>query len=165
MTTFHDSLCYSGGIDRRVTCRYEEYSDKESGFLCTDKKVYLVFCRKDSLKHETNLIAKALFTPFCTIIGCLKHRFTGVPVSELVICDLIRMDINSSVSPFMVKKLPGHRCLGYPQALVDNRFSALLAKKSATAASSKSMTLKYSFDFSRIIRTFATLEIQLLAIR
>ena len=31
----------------------------------------------------------------------------------------------------------------YPQALVDNRFSALLAKKSVTAASSKSMTLKY----------------------
>ena len=34
-------------------------------------------------------------------------------------------------------------CDRYPQALVDNRFIALLAKKSVTAASSKSMTLKY----------------------
>ena len=34
-------------------------------------------------------------------------------------------------------------------------FSALLAKQSATVASSKSMTLKHSFDNSRIIRNFA----------
>ena len=37
-------------------------------------------------------------------------------------------------------------CDRYPQALVDYRFSALLAKKSVTAASSKSMTLKYFGD-------------------
>ena len=35
-----------------------------------------------------------------------------------------------------------------------HRFSALFAKKSETVESSKSMTLKFFFDFSQIIRNF-----------
>ena len=47
------------------------------------------------------------------------------------------------------------RQVAFIRQMSHHRFSALLAKKSATAASSKSTTLKYFFDFSQIIRNFA----------
>ena len=40
-----------------------------------------------------------------------------------------------------------------------HRFSALFAKKSETVESSKSMTLKFFFDFSQIIRNFPSLGV------
>ena len=47
------------------------------------------------------------------------------------------------------------RQFAFLRRMSHHRFSALLAKKSATVASSKSMTLKFFFDFSQIIRNFA----------
>ncbi|MBD5230371.1 MAG: hypothetical protein HDS69_10130 [Bacteroidales bacterium] len=47
------------------------------------------------------------------------------------------------------------RQVDFLRRVSQNRFSALRAKKSATAASSKLTTLKYSFDTALKIRTFA----------
>ncbi len=71
MSSLHDPFCYSGGVDGRMTCRYKEYTDKESGFLGTDKKVYLVFSGEDCFKHKTHFVSEALLTPFGAIVGCL----------------------------------------------------------------------------------------------
>lgn len=114
MSTLHNPLCYSGGVDGRMTCGYKEYTDKESCLLGTDKEVNLVFCREDCLKHEAHFIAETLLTPFSAIVGCLKYSISGVPIPEFFIGNLVGIDVYGAVSPFVMKEFLGYRSLAGP---------------------------------------------------
>lgn len=104
MSSFHDSIRNSGGVDGRMACGNEEKSDEKSGFLGSDQEINLVLGREYCLEHEAHFIPKTLLTPLSAIVGSFKYRRPGVPVAEFVIGYLVRIDINCAVGPLMMKE-------------------------------------------------------------
>jgi len=97
-----------------MTCGYKEYADEKAGFLGTDKEVNLVFRREDCLEHEADSITKTPLSPFSTIIGGFKHSLPRVPITELVIGNLVGIDVYGAISPFVMKEFLGNRSLAGP---------------------------------------------------
>ena len=111
VTTFHYTSGNTRSIDGRMIGGYEKESNKESRLMGTTNVVNLIISRKNGLKDQAFLFVQTLLTQCLTIIHRLHDSLMRVPVTELIVSYLVRVDVYSILHPLMMQNLSSYGCL------------------------------------------------------
>ena len=114
MSTIEIPLCDTIYIDSRIRSANIKESDEKSFFFCLTQKFQFLWSRENRFKHKVT-------TLFQTFIAHLRCSFCGfqngtlrIPITECILCNIVRIDIDAIFGPFIIKQLNGRSRLARP---------------------------------------------------
>jgi len=111
VTTFHHPSGNTRSIDRWMIRGYEEETNKKTRLMGTTDVVNLIVSRRNCLKDQALLFAQTLLTQCLTILHRLHDGLVRVPVTELIVGNLVWIDIYGILHPLMMQYLSSYGCL------------------------------------------------------
>ncbi len=114
MTALHNSSSDTRCIYRWRLRTHKEHPNKKASRHSSTDIIDLIFTRKYRFKDKTFALSKSLFAQHLTISDSLFNRFCRVPITKLLLCNNIGIDIYSILHPLVTQYLLGNSSLARP---------------------------------------------------